>query len=146
MTLGVGVTMYVVRFNHSGDPAKNPEQHNPVELDAVPRPDSTGGLRAGLAEDFPNGGGNRAFSFVVDGADGPFSWFFNNSASAVDLDVPILVDAGLAKPYADSALERYLAASNVRLIRPVQYMDKWRLARTGVRPVGNVAVKRAFGF
>ena len=35
--LADGVTMRVVRWNHSGDPATNPEQHNPVELDAAPR-------------------------------------------------------------------------------------------------------------
>ena len=85
--------MRVVRWNHSGDPQKNPEQHNPVELGAVPRPDpKTGGLRGGVAEDFPNGGGNRAYLFVVDGPEGRFSWFWQNSASAVDLDVPIVVD------------------------------------------------------
>ena len=85
--------MRVVRWNHSGDPAVNPEQHNPVELNAVPvRDPATGGLRAGVAEDFPNGGGNRAYLFIVDGPDGRFSWFFNNSASAVDLHVPIVVD------------------------------------------------------
>ena len=67
ITLADGVTMRVVRWNHSGDPATNPEQHNPVELTASPRPDpATGGLRAGVAEDFPNGGGNRAFLFTVD--------------------------------------------------------------------------------
>ena len=91
--LGEGVTMRVVRWNHSGDPQKNPEQHNPVELRAVPRPDpKTGGLRGGVAEDFPNGGGNRAYLFVVDGPEGRFSWFWQNSASAVDLHVPIVVD------------------------------------------------------
>ena len=89
-----GVTMWVVRWNHSGDPAVNPEQHNPVELDVAPVPDpKTGGLRAGVAEDFPNGGGTRAFLFTVDGPDGRFSWFFNNSASPVDLHVPIVIDA-----------------------------------------------------
>ena len=63
--LAEGVTMRVVRWNHSGDPAVNPEQHNPVELAAVPVPDpATGGLRAGVAEDFPNGGGNRGFLFT----------------------------------------------------------------------------------
>jgi hypothetical protein len=44
-----------------------------------------------VAEDFPNGGGNRGFLFVVDGPDGRFSWFFQNSASAVDLHLPIIV-------------------------------------------------------
>src|SRR5262245_52608868 len=94
MPLADGVTLRVVRWNHSGDSATNPEQHDPVELDAVPRPDpQSGGLRAGVAEDFPNGGGNRAFLFVVDGPEGRFSWFFQNSASAADLDVPIVVGA-----------------------------------------------------
>ncbi len=60
--------MRVVRWNHSGDPAKNREQHDPVELEAIPRQDpATGGLKAGVAEDFPNGGGNRGFLFTVDG-------------------------------------------------------------------------------
>src|SRR5262245_32232513 len=93
ITLSDGVALRVIRWNHSGDPAVNPEQHNPIELTAAPRPDSkTGGLRAGVAEDFPNGGGNRAFLFVVDGPDGRYSWFFQNSASAVDLQAPIVVD------------------------------------------------------
>jgi L-ascorbate metabolism protein UlaG (beta-lactamase superfamily) len=202
-----GVTMWVVRWNHSGDPSANPEQHNAVELDRAPVPDpKTGGLRAGVAEDFPNGGGNRAFLFTVDGPEGRFSWFFNNSASAVDLHVPIVIDAvdygapidnlrremrnagvrsvdlwigssaaavarlvvpvlkpkayipvhwdglwgsfeaGVTKPYSDPALETFLATSGVRLIKPAQYMDKWRLDRNGVRPISNTEVKRALGF
>ena len=93
LTLSPGVTMRVIRWNHSGDSTTNPEQHNPVELAAVPVPDlTTGGLHAGVAEDFPNGGGGRAFLFTVDGADGPYSWFFLNSAGYADLDVPIVVD------------------------------------------------------
>ena len=205
--LADGVTVRVVRWNHSGDPATNPEQHNPVELDAPPRVDAqTGGLRAGVAEDFPNGGGNRAFLFVVDGPGGRFSWFYQNSASAVDLSVPIVIrakdfgaplenlkaalraeglesvdlwigtgglpiaqlvlpvikpkaylpvhwdglwgafEAGVPKPYSDPALQDFLAKSNVRLITPNQYMDKWRLDRSGVRPLQNDAVKQRLGF
>jgi hypothetical protein len=93
LTLAPGVTMRVVRWNHSGDPALNPEQHNPVELEKVPvRDPATGGLRAGVAEDFPNGGGNRAFLFVVETPSGRLTWFYQNSASAVDLHVPIIVN------------------------------------------------------
>ena len=93
ITVAPNVTMFVVRWNHSGDPETNPEQHNPVELDAVPVPDRrTGGLRAGVAEDFPNGGGSRAFLFRIDGPQGRFSWFYQNTASAVDLHLPIVVD------------------------------------------------------
>ena len=205
--LSDGVTMYVVRWNHSGDLAVNPEQHNPVELSAVPSRDPvTGGLRPGLADDFPNGGGARAYLFVVDGADGRFSWFFQNSASPVDLAVPIVVDgvnygapiqnlrramndaglnsvdlwigaggvaiaklvlpilkpkaylpvhwdnfwtpfsAGVDRAYADAPLEALLASQHVTLIRPVQYMDKWRLDRAGVRAVENALVKTQLGF
>jgi hypothetical protein len=87
--------MRVIRWNHSGDSVTNPEQHNPVELEPdspflIPDP-VTGGLHAGVAEAFPNGGGGRAFLFTIDGANGPYSWFFQNSASATDLDVPIVV-------------------------------------------------------
>jgi L-ascorbate metabolism protein UlaG (beta-lactamase superfamily) len=205
--LAEGVTLRVVRWNHSGDPAVNPEQHNPVELKAVPARDpATGGLRAGVAEDFPNGGGNRAYLFTVDGPDGRFSWFFNNSASAVDLHVPIVVDgvdygaplenlkramrdatltsvdlwiggsaapvarlvvpvlrpkafipvhwdglfgafeAGVPRPYADAGVEDFLGASGVTVMKPIQYMDKWRLDSAGVRPVANAEVKEALGF
>jgi L-ascorbate metabolism protein UlaG (beta-lactamase superfamily) len=91
--LADGVTMRVIRWNHSGDSVTNPEQHDPVELTAPPTPDPvTGGLHAGVAEDFPNGGGGRAFLFTIDGAAGPYSWFFQNSASATDIDVPIVID------------------------------------------------------
>ncbi|HKY19628.1 MAG TPA: hypothetical protein VJM31_00290 [Vicinamibacterales bacterium] len=206
IALADGVTMRVVRWNHSGDSVRNPEQHDPVELAAAPVPDPvTGGLRAGVAEDFPNGGGNRAFLFTVDGPQG-FSWFFNNSASAVDLHVPIVIDgidhgapienlkiamkeaklesvdlwigsggvavaelvlpvlkpkafmpvhwdglwgafeAGVPKPYADAALEILFKGAGVAVVKPGQYMDKWRLDRSGVRPVPNAKVKKALGF
>ena len=202
-----GVTMRVVRWNHSGDSARNPEQHNPVELDAAPRPDrQTGGLHAGVAEDFPNGGGGRGFLFVVDAPGGRFSWFCQNSASALDLHVPIVVggtnygapienlqaalkaaglesvdlwigtgglstaqlvlpvikpkaylpvhwdglwgafQAGVPQPYSDPALEEFLKKAGVNLLTPVQYLDKWRLDRNGVRPLPNDALKQALGF
>jgi L-ascorbate metabolism protein UlaG (beta-lactamase superfamily) len=207
IALADGVTVRVVRWNHSGDPSVNPEQHNPVELKAVPVADpQSGGLRAGVAEDFPNGGGNRAYLFTVDGPDGRFSWFFNNSASPVDLHVPIVVDgvnygapienlsramrearigsvdlwigsrgvdvaklvvpvlkpkaflpvhwdglfgrfeAGVPEPYSDNAAEQFLASSGVQVVKPAQYMDKWRLDRKGVRPIANTEVKKALGF
>ena len=207
IALADGVTLHVVRWNHSGDPATNPEQHNPVELEATPRPDpQTGGLHAGVAEDFPNGGGGRGFLFVVDGPDGRFSWFYQNSASAADLHVPIVVggtnygapidnlkavlraaglgsvdlwigtgglpvaqlvlpvirpkaylpihwdglwgafQAGVPLPYSDPALEELIAKSRVQLLKPNQYLDKWRLDPNGVRPLQNDAVKQALGF
>jgi hypothetical protein len=205
--LADGVTMRVVRWNHSGDPAVNPEQHNPSELGAVPTRDpATGGLRPGLAEDFPNGGGGRAYLFTMRTPDGPLSWFFQNSASPVDLHLPTVVEgrsygapidnlraamrdagiesvdlwigtggapiaalllpvlkpkaylpvhwdglfnpflAGVPAAYADPALEAKLSGAGVQLVRPAQYMDRWRLDRTGVRAIANDSVKRALGF
>ena len=90
--LGGGLTMRVVRWNHSGDNT-NPIQHFGRELYRPPVPDTgTGGLRAGVGEDYPNGGGNRAFLFTIDSPDGKLSLFVNNSASAFDLDKDIIVD------------------------------------------------------
>lgn len=201
-----GIHVYVIRWNHSGGPALNPELHEPRELDAPPIPDASGSLRAGVLEDFPNGGGNRAYLFTVDGQKGRFSWVFQDSGSAVDLSEPIVVagknygapldnlraamkaagiesvdlwiatggrdvaalvlpilkpksylpvhwdglfgsfKAGPADPYKDPELARFLADAGVRLITPVQYMDKWRLDTDGIRPVDNSAVKQKLGF
>jgi hypothetical protein len=91
LSLSPGITLRVIRWNHSGDSA-NPEQHDAVELDSVPIPDpASGGLRAGVAEDFPNGGGGRAFLFTLDGVEGPYTFLFMDSGSAEDLDVPIVL-------------------------------------------------------
>jgi len=90
--LADGVTMRIVRFNHSGN-SSNPIQHNPRELAGPPVPDAiTGGYRAGVGEDYPNGGGGRAFLFTIDNAKGRLSFFVNNSASDTDLNSPIIVD------------------------------------------------------
>ena len=207
IVLAKGVVMRIIRWNHSGNNASNPEQHNPVELTAVPRIDkTTGGLHAGVAEDFPNGGGSRAFLFTVDGPKGRFSWFYQGSASDSDLETPVIVggtdygaplenlrvamldavldsfdlwigtggaaiarlvlpvihpkaylpvhwdglwgdfEAGVPMPYADTDLEQMLGRAGVKLVRPQQYMDKWRLDRSGIRSIPNGAVKRALGF
>ena len=56
------------------------------------RDPTNGGLRPGLAEDFPNGGGSRAYLFTVATRDGPVTIFFSNTGSPVDLDRPIVID------------------------------------------------------
>jgi L-ascorbate metabolism protein UlaG (beta-lactamase superfamily) len=201
-----GVTLRIIRWNHSGSPTANPEQHDPVELDTAPTPDpQTGGLHGGVAEDFPNGGGSRALLFVVNGPDGRYSWLFEDSASAVDLDAPIIVGgrnygapiqnlqaalkaeglesvdlwigtgglpiaqrvlpllkpraylpvhwdglwgaflAGVQQPYSDPELEAFLRESGVQLLRPAQYLDKWRLDAHGIRAVANDAVRQVLG-
>jgi hypothetical protein len=203
--LGDGVTMRVVRWNHSGSHATNPDLHDPRELSGVPAPDSTGGLRPGVLEDFPNGGGSRAYLITVPARDGRLSLFFSNTGSPADLDQPIIIggtnfgapidnlraalrdagltsvdlwiagggaplarlvlpalrpkaylpvhwddyfsplEAGVAKPYADAALESLLDSAGVTLVRPAQYLDRWRLDRSGVHAVANDAQKRALG-
>lgn len=107
--LGHGVTMHVVRWNHSGNNT-NPIQHFARELSAPPIPDPlTGGFRAGVGEDFPNGGGGRAFLFKIENPGGPVSFFVNNSASAYDLTQPIVVngvDYGAPLANLKAAMER----------------------------------------
>lgn len=91
LELAPGIHLWVIRWNHSGTHEQNPEQHDPVELAAVPAADASGALRAGVAEDFPNGGGTRAWLFRVDGPAGTFSWFVQDSAGAADLTKPIVI-------------------------------------------------------
>jgi len=201
-----GVHMYVVRWNHSGGPELNRELHEPRELEALPVADANGALRAGVLEDFPNGGGNRAYLFTVDGPRGRFSWFFQDSGSPVDLQQPIIVDgknygapldnlraamkaagvesvdlwiatggrdmaalvlpvlrpkaylpvhwdglygafkAGPPQRYDDPEVTALLGTQGVRMIVPVQYMDKWRLDKDGIRSVDNAKVKQRLGF
>ena len=56
------------------------------------------------------------------------------------------IGAGVPKTYADAGVEALLKASGVSVIKPAQYMDKWRLDRKGLRPVANTEVKKALGF
>ena len=203
--LAPGVTVRVIRWNHSGDSTSNPEQHNPVELKAVPTPDAQGRLRAGVSEDFPNGGGSRAFLFTIDSSAGMYSVLFEDSSSAADLKQPIILDgvnygaplSNLAAAMADSSLTHvdlwiatggapvaqlvvpvinpkaylpvhwdglfrafkdgapvfddkdltsYLKTQGVKLVTPVQYMDKWSVSPSGIVPVDNKQVQRALGF
>jgi L-ascorbate metabolism protein UlaG (beta-lactamase superfamily) len=205
LQIAPGVTVRVVRWNHSGDATSNPEQHDPVELPAVPTPDAQGRLRAGVAEDFPNGGGSRGFLFTIDSAAGAYSFFFEDTAGAGDLTQPVVVDGvnygaplsnlaaafadaslthvdlwigtggapvaqlvvpllhpkaylpvhwdGLfrafragAPAFSDSGLSNYLGSRGVRLVTPLQYMDKWSLSPSGIVPVDNKQVKQALGF
>ena len=46
----------------------------------------------------------------------------------------------------DPAVEAFLSTSGVNVVKPAQYMDKWRLDRKGIRPVANAAVKKTLGF
>ena len=129
--LGDGVTMRVVRWNHSGD-ASNPIQHFARELYRPPIPDAaTGGLRAGVGEDYPNGGGNRAFLFTVENPEGRLAFFVNNSASAFDLDKDIVVDGvNYGSPIGNLAAAMKDAG--------IEQVDAW--IGTGGKPVAEIVV------
>jgi hypothetical protein len=114
LDFGNGLICRVIRTNHSGNNS-NPEQHDPVELQAPPVPDRvTGGLRAGVAEDFPNGGGTRAYLFTAENPGGSLSVLYTGSLSAFDLEVPIVIDGvdfgapsdNLAAAMEDAGLDR----------------------------------------
>ena len=201
------VSMWVVLWNHSGTHEGNPEQHDPVELTAPPMPDADGNLRAGVAEDFPNGGGNRGFLFKITTPSRVMSLFWTNSGSAVDLQLDTVINgtnygsplqslakamssAGLTSvdlwiaggvepvaryvvpilhpavfipnhlgdffqwfergydngPFVDPVLTNYLKSVNVKLMLPVQYLDRFDLTPSGVAAVPNPDQKKAYGF
>lgn len=54
--------------------------------------------------------------------------------------------AGVSEPYSDPATEAFMSTAGVRFVRPVQYMDKWRLDRRGVHPIDNSTVKQVYRF
>ena len=60
--------------------------------------------------------------------------------------IPPALSAAAAKPYSDVALEDFLRANRVAVVKPLQDMDKWRLDRQGVHPIPNPEVKKALGF
>jgi len=98
--LGAGVTVRVVRWNHSGSTA-NLDLHAPKELIANPTPDpATGCYRPGVQEDFPNGGGGRGFLFTMGDSAHHFSMFYCDTGSDFDFEQPIVINdaTGLSVP------------------------------------------------
>ncbi|HET7539613.1 MAG TPA: hypothetical protein VFK05_07070 [Polyangiaceae bacterium] len=51
-----------------------------------------------------------------------------------------------APTFSDSTFTQYLEQQNVKLLAPVQMMDKWRLSRSGVQVVDKTLVKQALPF
>lgn len=83
--LGEHLTVRVVRWNHSGDVTTPMGRvlHTPLELQKSPTVASASeGLRPGTLQDFPNGGGARAYLFTALTAAGPVSWFYSNTGNA----------------------------------------------------------------
>src|ERR671932_1329953 len=91
--LGSGLTMRVIRINHSGNPTTQPDLHDPLELASVPVPDpNTGGLRPGILEDYPNGGGGTAYLFTFGDPSKPLSFLYSDTGSEFSFDQPVIVD------------------------------------------------------
>ncbi len=91
--LGNGMSVRAIRINHSGDPTTQPDLHDPLELSAVPVPDpATGGLRPGILEDFPNGGGGVAFLVTFGDPANPLSFFYSDTGSEFTFGQPVVVD------------------------------------------------------
>lgn len=95
LPLNSHVTVRVVRWNHSGDvstPAGRLLQA-PLELLKSPtvQPGAEG-LRPGIAQDFPNGGGARAYLFTVNTSEKPVNWLYSNTGNAGTFQHPAAVD------------------------------------------------------
>jgi L-ascorbate metabolism protein UlaG (beta-lactamase superfamily) len=126
------VTMRVVRWNHSGSHELNPEQHDPVELQGVPTPDANGNLRGGVAEDYPNGGGNRGYLFSVTTEGGRVLTFFvTNSGAPQDLTTDNITDAVNYGAPVDS-LKKAMASAGLNGV------DVW--VGAGGQPVASLTV------
>jgi hypothetical protein len=95
LALGDHTTVRVVRWNHSGDVSTPMGRvlYSPVELIKSPTLTSgTGGLRGGTLQDFPNGGGARAYLFTVQTAKGLVSWLYSNTGNADTFQKAAAVD------------------------------------------------------
>lgn len=93
LSLGDHVTVRVVRWNHSGDVSTPAGRilYAPLELVETPAA-APEGLRPGVLQDFPNGGGARAYLFTVETMAGAVSWLYSNTGNAETFQRPVPVD------------------------------------------------------
>jgi hypothetical protein len=89
LSLGDHITVRVVRWNHSGDVSTPAGRmlYTPFELVEKPTM-SPEGLRPGVLQDFPNGGGARAYLFTVETTEGAVSWLYSNTGNAETFQRP----------------------------------------------------------
>ncbi|TFW33722.1 hypothetical protein [Massilia horti] len=55
-------------------------------------------------------------------------------------------EQGNTSPFRDTRLATWLAAKNIALVPPLQYLDAFVLDANGVRPVDNMPMKKMYGF
>ncbi len=101
LPLSKSLTVYVAHINHSGD-TTTPDLHGAVELTRIPNvrtQSPAGGLRWGILEDMPNGGGGRAFLFKQEKSNGQsFTWTYQDTGSPTDFTEPIKVTDPQGRP------------------------------------------------
>ncbi|MGE0822921.1 MAG: MBL fold metallo-hydrolase [Candidatus Binatia bacterium] len=135
MALGEHVAVRVVRWNHSGDVTTpfGKVLYTPLELAKVPNVASaSAGLRPGTLQDFPNGGGARAYLFTAVTKDGPVSWFYSNTGNADTFVKPAPVDEDFFETQGLS-LENLVAVPHER---PPQDNLRAALRAAGIDRVG----------
>jgi Metallo-beta-lactamase superfamily len=92
---GDNVRVRAVRWHHSGDSTANGRRlRAPLELREAPVVAANGGLRPGFLEDYPNGGGSRAWLVTIDTRRGPVRIFWSNTGNPLAWDT--LIDADSA--------------------------------------------------
>jgi hypothetical protein len=97
---GPGVHVRVVRWHHSGDSAtvNGRRLRAPLELRAPPSLDArTGGLRPGYLEDYPNGGGSRAYLITITTGERPVTVFWSNTGNAQAWEIPLAADSAFMR-------------------------------------------------
>lgn len=117
--LGPGVRVRVVRWHHSGDSlsADGRRLRAPLELRGPPTADSaTGGLRPGYLEDYPGGGGSRAYLVTVQTSSGPVTVFWSDTGNPQAWDRLVPADSAFFREHGIDTRHLEWAASD----RPVR--------------------------
>jgi len=126
LVLSDDLTCQVIRWNHSGNDHNRADTRIPLEL-TLP-PDARQGLRAGIFEDFPNGGGSRGYLFTAgQSSSTPTSVLMTNTGNADELNKPIVVEdrdfgapaANLTAAMAQAGIDRvdvWMGMSNPLLV------------------------------
>lgn len=93
--IGSAVRVRVVRWHHSGDSTTNGRRlRAPLELRAPPRAGAgANGVRPGFVEDYPNGGGSRAYLVTVRTRGGPVTLFWSNTGNPQAWDAVVPIDS-----------------------------------------------------
>jgi glyoxylase-like metal-dependent hydrolase (beta-lactamase superfamily II) len=89
--LGPLLRVRVVRWHHAGAPGTPLGRlvQTPLELTTIPTPDAaTGALRPSGVQDFPNGGGSRAFLFSYGEPGQALYWLVSDTGNPALFDTP----------------------------------------------------------